>query len=346
MKALVYHGPGEKTLDDRPRPEVKDPGDAVVRLLKTTICGTDLHILKGDVATCAPGRILGHEGLGVIDSTGADVAAFRPGDRVLISCISSCGRCDYCRRGMYSHCRSGGWLLGNQIDGTQAEFVRVPHADTSLYPAPPGVDEEALVMLSDILPTGFECGVLNGKVQPGSTVAIVGAGPIGLAALLTAQFYAPAEIIMIDLDDSRLEAARTLGATRTLNAADAKATVAEVMALTGGDGVDTAIEAVGVPATFVLCEDLVAPGGVIANIGVHGVKVDLHLERLWSQNISITTRLVDTVTTPMLLKTVRAGRIDPRRLVTHRFKLDQILDAYETFGRAAETGALKVIIEV
>lgn len=346
MKALVYHGPGEKSLDDRPKPEVRDPGDAVVRMMRTTICGTDLHILRGDVATCAPGRILGHEGLGVVDSVGAGVTAFKPGDRALISCISSCGKCDYCRRGMYSHCKTGGWILGNAIDGTQAEFVRIPHADTSLYPVPPGVDEEALVMLSDILPTGFECGVLNGKIEPGSTVAIVGAGPIGLAALLTAQFYSPAEIIMIDLDDNRLEAARTFGATRTVNAADGKAAVDQVMALTDGVGVDTAIEAVGVPATFVMCEDIVAPGGVIANIGVHGVKADLHLERLWSQNISITTRLVDTVTTPMLLKTVCAGRIDPKRLITHRFKLNQILDAYETFGHAAETGALKVIIEV
>ena len=344
MKALVYHGPGSKALEDRPKPELKAPGDAIVRVVKTTICGTDLHILKGDVATCAPGRILGHEGVGVVDAVGQGVTAFRSGDRVLISCISACGKCEYCRRGMYSHCTTGGWILGNEIDGTQAEYVRIPHADTSLYPIPTGADEDALVMLSDILPTGFECGVLNGKVAPGSTVAIVGSGPIGLAALLTAQFYSPAEIIMIDLDDNRLEIARGFGATQTINSADGKA-ADTVKALTGGHGVDTAIEAVGVPATFELCQDLVAPGGVIANIGVHGVKVDLHLERLWSQNISITTRLVDTVSTPMLLKTVHSKRIDPTRLITHHFKLDQILDAYETFGHAADTHALKVIIE-
>ncbi|VFU10075.1 zinc-dependent alcohol dehydrogenase family protein [Methylocella tundrae] len=343
MKALVYQGPGKKALEDRPKPEIKAPGDAIVKIVKTTICGTDLHILKGDVATCAPGRILGHEGVGVIDSVGAGVIAFKPGDRVLISCISACGKCDYCRRGMYSHCTTGGWILGNEIDGTQAEYVRTPHADTSLYPIPAGADEEALVMLSDILPTGFECGVLNGKVAPGSSVAIVGAGPIGLAALLTAQFYSPAEIIMIDLDDGRLGIARQFGATQTVNSADGKAAEA-VKALTGGIGVDTAIEAVGIPATFLICEDIVAPGGVIANIGVHGVKVDLHLERLWSQNITITTRLVDTVTTPMLLKTVQSKKIDPTRLITHRFALDQILDAYDTFGRAADTNALKVII--
>ena len=230
------------------------------------------------------------------------------------------------------------------LDGTQAEYVRIPHADTSLYPIPPGADEEALVMLSDILPTGFECGVLNGKVAPGSTVAIVGAGPIGLAALLTAQFYSPAEIIMLDLDDRRLQAASHFGATQIINSSDGKA-VTKVKALTGGRGVDTVIEAVGVPATFLLCQDLVAPGGVIANIGVHGTKVDLHLERLWSQNIAITTRLVDTVTTPMLLKTLQSRKLDPKPLITHRFKLDQILDAYETFGHAASTGALKVIIE-
>jgi alcohol dehydrogenase len=245
---------------------------------------------------------------------------------------------------MYSHCTTGGWILGNRIDGTQAEYVRIPHADTSLYKIPAGADEEALVMLSDILPTGFECGVLNGKVKPGDTVAIVGAGPIGLATLLTAQFYSPSQIILIDLDDNRLRVAKRFGATATINAGDNKA-VEAVLKLTDGRGVDAAIEAVGIPSTFVLCEDIVAPGGTIANIGVHGTKADLHLEKLWSQNISITTRLVDTVSTPMLLKTVQARKIDPNLLITHRFKLADVLEAYDTFGRAAETQALKVIIE-
>lgn len=308
MKALVYRGPGDKAVEDRPRPELQAASDAIVNISRTTICGTDLHILKGDVPTCTPGRILGHEGVGVVEEAGAGVSAFLPGSRVLISCVSSCGKCEYCRRGMYSHCTTGGWILGNTIDGTQAEYVRIPHADTSLYPIPEEADEEALVMLSDILPTGFECGVLNGKVAPGSTVAIVGAGPIGLAALLTAQFYAPAEIIMIDLDDNRLDVARRFGATQTINSGDGKA-ADTAKTLTGGRGVDTAIEAVGVPATFLLCQELVAPGGIIANVGVHGSKVDLHLERLWSHNIAITTRLVDTVTTPMLLKTVQAKKV-------------------------------------
>ncbi|HWW33708.1 MAG TPA: zinc-dependent alcohol dehydrogenase family protein [Xanthobacteraceae bacterium] len=344
MKALVYQGPGKKALEERPMPAISAPTDAIVKITKTTICGTDLHILKGDVPTCKPGRILGHEGVGVVDSVGAGVTSFRPGDRVLISCISACGKCEYCRKGMYSHCTTGGWILGNEIDGTQAEYVRIPHADTSLYRIPEGAEEDALVMLSDILPTGFECGVLNGKVQPGDVVGIVGAGPIGLAALLTAQFYSPAEIIMIDLDDSQMEVAKRFGATATVNSKDGKA-AEKVMKMTGGRGVDAAIEAVGIPETFVLCEDIVAPGGTIANIGVHGVKADLHLERLWSHNITITTRLVDTVTTPMLLKTVRSGKIDPKRLITHHFKLDKILDAYDTFGRAASTRALKVLIE-
>jgi alcohol dehydrogenase len=344
MKAFVYGGVGKRSLENRPKPEITDPGDAIVKMVKTTICGTDLHILKGDVATCAPGRILGHEGVATIETVGAGVTTFKAGDRVLISCISSCGKCEYCRRGMYSHCTTGGWILGNSIDGTQAEYVRIPHAETSLYPIPKGADEDAMVMLSDILPTGFECGVLNGKVSPGSTVAIVGAGPIGLAALLTAQLYSPAEIIMIDLDYNRLAMAMKFGATRTINSADGKASD-KVKALTDGKGVDTAIEAVGIPATFELCEQIIAPGGIIANIGVHGQKVDLHLETLWSQNIAITTRLVDAVTTPMLLKTVQSGKIDPTRLITHHFKLDQILDAYDTFGRAAETKALKVIID-
>jgi alcohol dehydrogenase len=344
MKAFVYQGPGKKAVADRPKPAIAAPTDAIVKITKTTICGTDLHILKGDVATCEPGRILGHEGVGVIDSVGAAVTAFKVGDRVLISCITSCGKCEYCRKQMYSHCITGGWILGNKIDGTQAEFVRIPYADTSLYPIPQGADEEALVMLSDILPTGFECGVLNGKVQPGNSVAIVGSGPVGLAALLTAQFYAPSDIIMIDLDDNRLEIAKRFGATQTVNSTDGKA-VERVMKLTGGRGVDTAIEAVGIPATFEMCEKIIAPGGTIANIGVHGTKVDLHLELLWDRNITITTRLVDAVSTPMLLNIVRSKKIDAKLLITHRFKFDRILDAYETFAHAANTHALKVIIE-
>jgi len=343
MKALIYHGPGQKSLDEFPKPAIVAPGDAVVRITHTTICGTDLHILKGDVPTCTPGRVLGHEGVGVVESVGAAVTVFKPGDHVLISCITACGRCDYCRRGMYSHCTTGGWILGNTIDGTQAEYVRIPHADTSLYPIPGGADEEALVMLSDILPTGFECGVLNGKVQPGGTVAIVGAGPIGLAALLTAQFYSPADVIMIDLDHSRLAVAERFGATKIVDSSR-EDPVAMVMSATGERGADTVIEAVGTSATFELCQQLVAPGGIIANIGVHGQKADIHLEKLWSQNITITTRLVDTVSTPMLLKTLASRKLEPSQLITHRFRLDQILDAYDNFGHAAKTQALKVLI--
>ncbi|MDR6536044.1 zinc-dependent alcohol dehydrogenase family protein [Variovorax soli] len=344
MQALVYNGPGKKNLEDRPKPAVQEPTDAVIRITKTTICGTDLHILKGDVATCRPGTVLGHEGVGIVDAVGSGVATFKPGDRVLISCITACGRCDLCRKRMYSHCTTGGWILGNRIDGTQAEFVRIPYAETSLYPIPPGADEEALVMLSDILPTGFECGVLNGKIEPGSSVAIVGSGPIGLAALLTAQFYSPAEIIMIDLDDNRLAVGKRFGATATVNSANGNA-AQQVMKLTDGRGVDTAIEAVGIPATFALCEAIVAPGGTIANVGVHGTKVDLHLERLWSHNVTIRTGLVDTFSIPMLLKTVRSQRIDAKQLITHHFKLGEILQAYDTFARAADTKALKVIIQ-
>jgi alcohol dehydrogenase len=345
MKALVYHGPGKKTLDERPRPTILKATDAIVKVTKTTICGTDLHILKGDVPSCEAGRILGHEGVGVVESVGAGVTAFRVGDRVLISCITSCGKCSACKKGMYSHCSDGGWILGHLIDGTQAEYVRIPHADTSLHPIPPGSDEEALVMLSDILPTGYECGVLNGRIEPGATVAIVGAGPVGLAALLTAQFYSPAEIIVIDVDENRLATAQRLGATTIIDNSDGDA-VEAVMALTGGRGVDTAIEAVGVPAMFGVCENIVAAGGTLANIGVHGSKVDLHLERLWSHNISITMRLVDTVTTPMLLKIVQSRKIDPKQLITHHSSLVDVLDAYDTFGHAAATKALKVMIEV
>jgi alcohol dehydrogenase len=343
MKALVYHGPGNKSLEDMSKPVLQEATDAVVRILKTTLCGTDLHILKGDVPTVKEGRILGHEGVGVIETAGTGVVRFRPGDRVLISCITACGKCDFCRRGMCSHCEHGGWILGNTIDGTQAEFVRIPLADTSLHHLPANADEEAMVMLSDILPTGYECGVLNGCVKPGDTVAIIGAGPIGLAALLTAQFYAPADIIMIDRDDHRLDVAKKLGATKLINNSDDKA-LTRTMAMTFGKGVDVAIEAVGLPGTFELCQTIIAAGGHIANVGVHGESVPLHLETLWSQNITITTRLVDAVTTPLLLKTVMSGRLQPRQLITHRFPLHEVMSAYDTFGNAARERALKVIL--
>jgi alcohol dehydrogenase len=344
MKALVYHGAGKKAWEDKPKPTITKPTDAIVKILKTTICGTDLHIMKGDLPEVADGRIIGHEGVGIIEEVGTAVSNFKKGDHVIISCVTSCGKCSYCKKGMYSHCEDGGWILGYMIDGTQAEYVRIPHADNSLYPIPAGSDEEALVMLSDILPTGFECGVLNGQVKPGDVVAIVGSGPIGIAALLTAQFYTPAEIIMIDQDENRLKVAQTFGATHIINSADQDA-VEAINRITGGRGVDVAIEAVGIPATFELCEEIITAGGHIANIGVHGKSVTLHLETLWSKNITITTRLVDTVTTPMLLKTVQAKKIEPKKLITHRFKLDQIMEAYETFGNAAKEKALKVILE-
>jgi len=343
MKALVYGGPGKKSLEEVPKPDLHDTTDAVVRMVKTTLCGTDLHILKGDLPTVAAGRILGHEGIGVIEETGADVSRFHKGDRVLISCITACAKCNYCRHGIPSHCESGGWILGNTIDGTQAEFVRIPFADTSLYHIPENGDDDAMVMLSDILPTGYECGVLNGMVKPGDTVAIIGAGPVGLATLLTAQFYTPAQLIVIDLDDNRLAVAKKLGATEIFNSTDGQA-AAKVMALTLGLGVDVAIEAVGTPATFELCQAIIGAGGHIANIGVHGKSVTLHLEKLWSQNITITTRLVDTVTTPMLLKTVLAGKLQPKQLITHHFALNDILKAYDTFGNASREHALKVIV--
>ncbi len=343
MKALVYHGPGKRAWEDKPRPTIMDPGDAIVRVTTSTICGTDLHILKGDVPTVTDGRILGHEGIGIVEQVGTGVSEFQVGEKVIISCITACLKCDFCKRGMYSHCRKGGWILGNTTDGTQAEYVRIPHADGSLHALPEGSDEEAMVMLSDILPTSFECGILNGQVKPGDTVAIVGAGPVGLAALLTAQFYSPAAIFMIDLDDKRLAVAKKLGATTLVNSADGRA-ADHVIKLTDGAGVDVAIEAVGVPATFAICEAIVAAGGRIANVGVHGKPVELHLEKLWDRNIAITTRLVDTVTTPMLLKVVRSGKLQPKQLVTHRFAMSDIMKAYDTFGNAAKEGALKVIL--
>lgn len=343
MHALVYKGPGQRAWEARPRPVIQQPTDAIVRMTTSTICGTDLHIMKGDVPTVDSGRILGHEGVGIIEAIGTGVTNFAVGDRVIISCITSCGQCDNCRRGMYSHCRNGGWILGHRIDGTQAEHVRIPYASTSLHRVPEGMSDAAAAMLSDILPTGYECGVLNGEVKPGDVVAIVGAGPIGLAALLTAQFYSPAEIIMIDVDEARLSMARELGATLTVNNAEGKA-VERVMTHTGDAGVDVAIEAVGVPATFDICQMIVAAGGHVANIGVHGKPVSLALERLWSHNITLRTRLVDTVTTPVLMKAVVAGKVHPEVLVTHRFALGETMDAYDAFANAAAEHAIKVLL--
>ena len=343
MKALVYQGPGKKDWIEKEKPGIEKPTDVIVRITKTTICGTDLHILKGDVPAVTAGRTLGHEGVGVVEEVGGAVANFKPGDAVLISCVTSCGRCANCKRQLYAHCADGGWILGHKIDGTQAEFVRIPHGDNSLYPIPEGSDDEALVMLSDIMPTGMEIGVQAGGVKPGDTVAIVGAGPVGMSVLLTAQFYSPGRIIMIDMDPARLELARQFGATDLVQVG-AEDAAARVLELTDGQGVDVAIEAVGIPATFDICQKIVSAGGNIANVGVHGKPVQLHIEELWIKNINISMGLVCTNTTPMLLKTLKSGKMDPGRLVTHRFKLDEIMQAYEVFGNAAREKAMKVII--
>ncbi|NIY81069.1 zinc-dependent alcohol dehydrogenase family protein [Celeribacter sp. HF31] len=343
MKALVYQGPGQKDWIEKDKPGIEKPTDVIVKVTKTTICGTDLHILKGDVPAVTPGRTLGHEGVGVVEAVGDAVANFKPGDPVLISCVTSCGKCPNCKRQLYAHCDDGGWILGHLIDGTQAEYVRIPHGDNSLYPIPEGADEEALVMLSDIMPTGLEIGVQYGRVKPGDTVAIVGAGPVGMSVLLTAQFYSPGRIVMIDMDPARLELAKQFGATDTLQVGSVDV-VEEIMKMTGGLGVDVAIEAVGVPATFDTCQKIVSAGGSIANVGVHGKSVELHIEELWIKNINISMGLVSTNTTPMLLKTLNSGKVDPARLVTHRLKLDEIMEAYEIFGNAAREKAMKIIL--
>lgn len=343
MKALVYQGPGRKAWIDKDKPVIEKPTDVIVRIARTTICGTDLHILKGDVPTVAEGRTLGHEGVGVVEEVGSAVGNFQPGDHVLISCITACGRCANCKRQLYAHCADGGWQLGHLVDGTQAEYVRIPHGENSLYPIPAGSDEEALVMLSDIMPTGLEIGVQYGNVKPGDVIAIVGAGPVGMSVLLTAQFYAPSRIIMVDMDPARLDLARQFGATDTVQVG-AEDAAAAIMVMTGGQGVDVAIEAVGIPATFDICQKVVSAGGSIANVGVHGKPVQLHIEELWIKNINISMGLVSTNTTPLLLKTVASGKVDPSRLITHRFALDAIIEAYEVFGNAAQEKAMKVIL--
>jgi alcohol dehydrogenase len=344
MKALVYHGVGAKAWEDVARPTIQADTDAIVRVDTTTICGTDLHILKGDLPAMVDGRIIGHEAVGTVDTVGAGVKNVKVGDRVLVSCVSACGVCRFCREGRYGQCLGGGgWILGNEIDGTQAEYVRIPFADNSTYPVPDGVSDEELLMLSDILPTGYEVGVLNGQIRPGDVVAVVGAGPIGLSAMSSARLFSPSHVIAIDLTDSRLDAAKQFGADVVVNntTSDPLAVARE---LTGGLGVDVAIEAVGVPAAFELTADLIRPGGRVANIGVHGAPATLHLERLWTRDVTITTGLVDTYSTPTLLRLLTSGQIDARRFVTHRFSFGEFIEAYDVFSRAGETGALKVVL--
>ena len=344
MQALVYHGPGEKEWESKSDPAIEQPTDAIVEIDTTTICGTDLHILKGDVPTVTDGRTLGHEAVGTVVETGSGVEDIQQGDKVLVSCISACGRCKYCRRGLQSQCLSGGgWILGHLVDGTQAEYVRTPFADTSLYKVPEDLSDEQVLFLADILPTGFEIGVLNGGVKPGDTVVVVGAGPVGLAAIITAKLYGPGRIVAVDLDNSRLERAQEFGADVTINDSSENA-VERVQEMTDGLGADVVMEAVGIPATFELCTELVCPGGRVANIGVHGEPATLHLETLWIKSITITTGLVDAYSTLTLLNLVSEGRLDPTGLTTHRFELNEIMEAYDVFADAASTNAIKVTL--
>jgi alcohol dehydrogenase len=345
MKALVYHGPGQRSWDDVQDPKILEPTDAIVRIDTSTICGTDLHILKGDVPETTPGTILGHEAVGTVEEVGASVTTVAPGDRVLVSCVTSCGRCRYCKEGRYGQCLGGGgWIFGHLIDGLQAEYARVPFADNSVYKVPGELSDEQVLFLADILPTSFEVGVLNGMVAPGDTVAIVGAGPIGLAAILTARLYTPGRIVAIDLADSRLESATRFGADTTINNGREDA-VAQVMELTDGLGADVALEAVGVPDTFELATELIRPGGRVANVGVHGKAAPLHLERLWIRDVTITTGLVDTYSIPQLMRLIASGRLDPSLFATHRFALEDTMAAYDVFADAANTGALKVVLQ-
>jgi len=344
MKALVYHGPGLRAWETAPDPTILEPTDAIVRIDTSTICGTDLHILKGDVPAVTPGTVLGHEAVGTIVETGAAVTTLKEGDRVLVSCITSCGRCRFCREGHYGLCTGGGgWIFGHLIDGLQAELARVPFVETSVHKVPESLTDEQVLFLADILPTSYEVGILNGKVGPGDTVVIVGAGPIGLAAVMTAKLMTPGRIVVVDLDTARLARAREFGADVTIDNGH-EDPIAAVKELTGGLGADVAIEAVGVPQTFELCTDIIRPGGRVANVGVHGHAVTLHLEKLWIQDVTITTGLVDTVTTPVLMQLIEQGKLDPTLFATHRFALDDTMAAYDTFSAAAESNALKVVL--
>lgn len=344
MKALVYHGDHNIAFEEKEKPTIKKPTDALIKILKTTICGTDLGIYKGKNLYMQNGITLGHEGVGIIEEVGSGVSQFKKGDKVIISCITSCGSCEYCKKQLYAHCEDGGWILGHMIDGTQAEYVRIPHADNSLHKIPNNIDDEVAVMLSDILPTGHEIGVQYGNVKPGDAIAIVGAGPVGMSALLTAQFYSPSIIIMIDLDENRLALAKELGATHMVKPSEK--IVEEVEKIAGKGGVDVAIEAVGLPSTWNVCQKIVKPGGNISNVGVHGQKVDFEIQDLWIKNLTITTGLVNTNTTPMLMKAVSTNKLPMKKLITHHFDLDEIENAYDVFLNASREKAMKLIINV
>ncbi|GGI13178.1 alcohol dehydrogenase [Galliscardovia ingluviei] len=345
MKAAVYESAGVLKLADKERPHVVKPTDAVVRMQKTTICGTDLHILGGDVPACKPGTTLGHEGIGIVEEVGDGVNNFKVGDRVIVSCVTACNTCYYCKHNLPSHCENGGWILGHLIEGTQSEYIHIPQADGSLYHAPDSVNDEALVMLSDILPTAYEIGVLPSHVKPGDTVCIVGAGPIGLSALLSVQFYSPSRIIMVDLSQARLDASREFGATDTVLSTTTEEVKAKIAEMTGGRGVDVVFECVGYPATFDICQNVVSIGGHISNVGVHGKPVTFNLDDLWIKNITLSTGLVNANTTEMLLDVLKSGKIDASKLVTHHFKLSEVEEAYHVFKNAEENHTLKVIIE-
>ena len=343
MKAMVYHGAGDIRFEEKPKPKLIDATDAIVRIVKTTICGTDLGIWKGKNPEIADGRILGHEGIGIVEEVGSGVQNIKVGDKVIISCVSKCGVCDNCKKQLYSHCRNGGWILGYMIDGTQAEYVRTPFADNSLLKLPDNVNEEVALMLSDILPTAHEIGVQYGDVKPGDTVMIAGAGPVGMSALLTAQLYSPSLLIMCDMDENRLRLAKELGATHTINPASGDV-AKQVFDIVGEDGVDCAIEAVGLPATWEMCESVVKPGGHLAVVGVHGQPVNLQLQKLWIKNLTITTGLVNSNTTEMLMKAVATGSVDYTKMLTHHFKFSELVEAYDVFKHAAENGAMKVVL--
>jgi alcohol dehydrogenase len=344
MKALVYNGPGQRSWETAPDPTIGAETDAIVKIDSATVCGTDLHILKGDVPEVEPGIVLGHEAVGTVVETGAAVTTLKAGDRVLVSCITSCGRCRFCKEGRYGLCiGGGGWILGHLVNGLQAEFARIPFADTSVHKLQPHIADEQALFLADILPTAYEVGVLNGGVEPGDTVAIVGAGPIGLAAVMTARLYTPSRIVVLDVADARLDHAVAIGADETINNGTTDA-VTRIMELTGGLGADVAIEAVGIPETFELCTEIIRSGGHVANVGVHGQPATLHLETLWIRGVTITTGLVDTATTPRLLKLIADGRLDPTPFATHRFELGETEAAYDTFADAASTNALKVVL--
>lgn len=343
MKAFVYHGPEKMSLDQVPKPTIIKPTDAIVKVTTSTICGTDKHIRHGGMPEVEPGRIIGHEFCGIVEEVGSSVNKFKKGDKVAVSCVTQCMDCYYCRRGMYSQCTTGSWIYGYMIDGCQADYVRVPYADSGMYIIPDSLTDEDVLFVGDILSTGY-FGAENGNIQPGDTVAVFGSGPVGMCAMATARLWGPARIVAVDIDDSRLEFAKKNGwADYGLN--PQKVDVVQALKdMTGGRGADVTIEANGFEPTFKGAIDGVRAGGTVSLIGVFEKPQVVEMNKLWIKNIAIKMGLVNANRISELIDLIKEGKLNMKPLITHTLPLSQVAEGYDIFEERRDN-AIKVVLK-